>query len=163
MLDDLKTHQASPPLFENVTEGRRRNMQANRSKNTRPELTVRSMLHAMGYRFRVHFKDLPGCPDIVFTARRLAVQVHGCFWHGHGCHPLGQLPKTRVEYWGPKISRNRARDANNEAALAALGWGSIVLWECSIRSDPGRVRRQLVGFLGPVRTGARQTRPVQLA
>lgn len=141
---------ARPP-FEGVTDGRRRNMRANRSKDTKPELVIRRMLHSMGYRFRIHAKNLPGRPDIAFTARRCAIQVHGCFWHGHGCHPLGLLPKTRRDYWEPKISGNRERDARNEAAITALGWEVMILWECRVRTDTEGIRRELVTFLGPVR------------
>lgn len=151
------------PQFDGVTEGRRRNMRANRSKDTQPELAVRRMLHGMGYRFRIHATELPGHPDIAFTARRRAVQVHGCFWHGHGCHPLGRLPKTRGEYWEPKISGNRARDARNEAALIALGWEVMVLWECRVRADLEEIRQQLTEFLGPtsVPNHARSSRMVE--
>lgn len=83
-------------------ERRRYLMQQVRSKNTRPEKAVRSLLHSIGYRFRLHRKDLPGTPDIVFPSRRLVLFVHGCFWHGHGCR-IGQLPKSRLDYWSPKI------------------------------------------------------------
>lgn len=85
--------------FEGVSEGRRRNMQANRSKDTKPETTIRRLLHAEGYRFRIHRYDLPGRPDIVFPSRRVIIEVRGCFWHGHGCR-LGQLPGNRQDYWG---------------------------------------------------------------
>lgn len=138
-------------IFEGVSDGRRRNMQANRSKNTKPEIEIRQMLHALGYRFRIHGKDLPGRPDVVFRARRRVVDIRGCFWHGHGCHPLGLLPKTRREYWDPKISGNRVRDDRNAAALKAQGWEALVLWECQVRSDRDGIKRDLVSFLGPAR------------
>jgi len=137
--------------FEGVTGGRRRNMQANRSKNTQLEMAIRQTLHAMGYRFRVHAKELPGNPDIAFSARRKIVEVRGCFWHGHGCHPLGQLPKSRTDYWTPKISGNRERDVRNEAALRALGWEVLILWECQVRANPTGIRKELRKFLGPTR------------
>ena len=113
--------------FDDVTDGRRRNMRANRSKNTGPELAVRRMLHAIGYRFRIHAAGLPGKPDIAFTARKKIIEVRGCFWHGRGCHPLGQLPKSRPQYWGPKISLTQKRDELNLAALHAMGWEVLVI------------------------------------
>ena len=137
--------------FENVSEGRRRNMQANKAKDTRPELTLRRMLHARGYRYRLHCKTLPGKPDIVFPARRAVVEVRGCFWHGHGCHPLGQMPKTRPEYWVPKITATKARDHQNTVALINLCWNVIEVWECEIRADPDKVLARLAHFLGPPR------------
>lgn len=137
-----------------MPEGRRRNMRANRSENTGPELTVRRMLHRLGYRYRIHSRDLPGKPDIVFTARRLAIEVRGCFWHGHGCRPLGQLPRSRVEYWGPKISGNRERDLRNKLKLEEQGWSVLELWECDVRGSPGEIERTLRDFLGPTSRSA---------
>ena len=102
------------------------------SKNTAPELIVRRMLHAMGYRFRLHRKDLPGTPDIVLPASRTVVFVHGCFWHAHGCK-IGRPPKTRPEFWGPKLERNRERDLESEAALRAAGWRVETVWQCETR------------------------------
>jgi DNA mismatch endonuclease (patch repair protein) len=90
-------------IFEGDSEGRRRNMRANKSKNTKPEMAVRRLLNMGGYRFRLHRRDLPGCPDLVFPARQCVVEVRGCFWHGHGCFPLGRLPKTRRESWDRKL------------------------------------------------------------
>jgi DNA mismatch endonuclease (patch repair protein) len=155
MTSDIKGN-PSRPQFDGVSAGRRRNMQANRSKDTKPELTVRRLAHALGYRFRIHLRSLPGRPDIVFTARRKVVEIRGCFWHGHGCHPLGQLPKSRTEYWVPKIAANRDRDIRNEAALREAGWQVLVFWECSVRRDPDGLRHQLSEFLGPVRTLGRK-------
>src|SRR5436309_15860256 len=110
-------------------------MSAIRSKNTKPELRVRRAAHAMGLRFRLHRSDLPGNPDLVFPRRRLALFVHGCFWHGHGCKRGGSGPKSNTDYWGPKIKRNRARDTAAKAALEQLGWRVAVLWECELTSD----------------------------
>ena len=132
-----------------VSDGRRHNMQANRGKNTAPEIAVRRLLHASGYRFRTHLGNLPGKPDIVFTARHKVVEVRGCFWHGHGCSPLGLLPRSRTEYWIPKINGNRERDTRNLASLRDLGWLVAEVWECRIRSEPERVRQELIEFLGP--------------
>lgn len=106
-------------------------MQQVKGKDTQPELHVRSMLHRMGYRFRLHRKDLPGTPDIVFPSRRVVVFVHGCYWHGHGCR-IGQLPKSRLEYWEPKIAANRERDRRKETALVAAGWRVAVVWQCEL-------------------------------
>lgn len=111
---------------------RRYLMQQVRSKDTKPERTVRSLLHSLGYRFRLHRKDLPGTPDIVFPSRRVALFVHGCFWHGHGCR-IGQLPKSRLDYWRPKIEANRARDHRKETSLAENGWRVVVVWQCELR------------------------------
>lgn len=122
-------------------------MQQVKGKDTKPELTVRSLLHRMGYRFRLHRKDLPGTPDLVFPARRVALFVHGCFWHGHGCR-IGRLPKSRLDYWAPKIDANRARDARKQAALAAAGWRVAVVWQCELADIEGLAAR-LRGVLDP--------------
>lgn len=118
-----------------------------RAKDTKPEMAVRRLLHAMGYRFRLHRRDLPGTPDIVLPGRQAAIFVHGCFWHGHGCK-IGQPSKSRVEYWAPKIAGNRARDARRIAALRRAGWRVAVLWECRVRRGDG-LEARLARFLGP--------------
>ncbi|VVE01324.1 very short patch repair endonuclease [Pandoraea nosoerga] len=115
-------------------------MQQVKGKNTRPEMIVRSLLHRLGYRFRLHRKDLPGTPDVVFPSRRVALFVHGCFWHGHGCR-IGQLPKSRLDYWQPKIATNRDRDARKEAALEATGWRVAVVWQCELTDLEGLATR----------------------
>ncbi|RWC46085.1 MAG: DNA mismatch endonuclease Vsr [Mesorhizobium sp.] len=145
----MSTINPKRPTFEGVTEGRRRNMQANKSKDTKPELTIRHTLHRLGYRYRLHRRDLPGKPDLVFPSRRKIVEVRGCFWHGHGCSPLGRIPKARTDYWEPKIFGNRERDAKNLAALRLLGWDVLEVWECDIRCSPYEVTAALVEFLGP--------------
>lgn len=125
-----------------------------RSRDTAPELVVRRLLQAMGYRFRLHRRDLPGTPDIVFPARRNALFVHGCFWHGHeGCR-LGRLPASRIEYWRPKLARNRARDARNLSALRRGAWSTSVVWECQTRSVAA-LQKRLSRFLGPPRQSRR--------
>lgn len=102
------------------------------SKNSKPELLVRSLLHKLGFRFRLHDKELPGCPDLVFPARRKVIFVHGCYWHRHeGCSRC-RLPKTRLDFWKPKLEANRARDLKNQAALEGLGWKWLVVWECQV-------------------------------
>lgn len=128
-------------------EQRRRIMQSVKTADTGPERVVRRFLHAAGYRYRLHLKTLPGRPDIAFPARRKAVFVHGCFWHGHGC-PKGRAPKSRLDYWGPKIDANRARDARKEAELVALGWETIIVWQCETVNMQA-LEPRLRTFLGP--------------
>lgn len=106
-----------------------------RSKDTGPEKRVRSLLHALGYRFRLHRRDLPGSPDIVLPARKVAIFVHGCFWHGHGCKRAGRLPKTNADFWAKKLAANLARDARNRSALENLGWKVLVVWECELKDE----------------------------
>ena len=114
---------------------RSRMMSGIRARDTKPEMTVRRLLHAMGYRFRLHAKDLPGKPDIVFRRRRVAIFVHGCFWHRHpdpDCK-LAPMPKSRVEFWTAKLEGNRARDNANIASLEAMGWQVLVIWQCQLK------------------------------
>lgn len=113
---------------------RRRIMQSVGVRDTGPERTVRSALHKAGFRFRLHRRDLPGKPDIVLPAKRLVVFVHGCFWHGHGC-AKGALPKSRLDYWAPKIAANSARDKRNIRGLSKLGWRTLTVWQCEL-ADP---------------------------
>ena len=113
--------------------------------STGPEIAVRSMLHGLGFRFRLHRRDLPGTPDIVLPRLGTVVFVHGCFWHGHGCKK-GRMPKSRTEYWGPKIEANRARDARVRRQLRTLGWQVVTVRECEIR-DSDKLRRRLVRIL----------------
>lgn len=129
-------------------DARRRsdNMRRIRSKNTKPEVMLRSLLHKQGYRFRIHRRDLPGNPDIVFPSRRKAIFVHGCFWHQHpGCRE-GRLPGTRQEYWRPKLDKNTVRDASSILALRKLGWEVAVVWECELESAT-TVLRKVQDFL----------------
>ena len=111
---------------------RRRVMQAIRSKDTGPEMVVRRMVHGMGFRYRLHRKDLPGRPDLVFGPRKKAIFVNGCFWHAHNCK-YGRMPESRREYWIPKLTANKERDALNVAKLEATGWQVLTVWECEIR------------------------------
>jgi DNA mismatch endonuclease Vsr len=113
--------------------------------NTKPELAVRSLLHRMGYRFRLHQKDLPGTPDIVMRGRGTVVFVHGCFWHGHACKRT-KMPKSRVDYWAEKIEGNRRRDARKRRKLKSLGWNVVVVWECELKRPDrlaGKLRRSI--------------------
>jgi DNA mismatch endonuclease (patch repair protein) len=102
-----------------------------RSKNTKPEMLVRKALHRLGFRFRLHLRDLPGSPDIVLPKYGTVIQVKGCFWHSHTCRD-GRLPKSNRVYWVPKLLRNRERDKSNERKLRRLGWSVRNLWECRI-------------------------------
>lgn len=116
---------------------RSRMMAGIRGKDTKPELVIRRGLHALGFRFRLHDRLLPGRPDLVLPRWRSAIQVHGCFWHGHDC-PLFRWPSTRQEFWRAKISRNVERDAEVEAALDQAGWRVLTVWECALKG-PGRI------------------------
>ena len=122
------------------------NMRAIRSTGMKPELAVRSLVHKMGYRFRLHKKDLPGKPDLVFGPRRKVIFVHGCFWHCHNCK-AAHVPKSNRDYWGPKLERNRTRDRKNLDALKAAGWQSLVIWECELKDAEGMCSR-IKHFLG---------------
>jgi DNA mismatch endonuclease (patch repair protein) len=116
-----------------------------KGRDTTPELTVRKMLHALGYRYRLHRKDLPGKPDIVFGPKKKAVFVHGCYWHGHNCKK-GKLPKSNRAFWSDKITKNKARDHRNARRLKALGWKVLVVWQCKLK-NPLAARGRIVDFL----------------
>lgn len=121
-------------------------MSAVKGKNTGPELAVRKLVHGLGYRYRLHGKGLPGKPDLVFRCRGAIIFVHGCFWHRHPGCALARLPKSRNDFWEPKLTANRVRDLRNERALRALGWRVQVIWECQIANTErleGRLRRFL--------------------
>lgn len=118
-----------------------------RKKDTKPEMVVRRLAHRMGYRYRLHRRDLPGTPDLVFPRLRKAIFVHGCFWHQHDC-PLGaKKPSANPGYWLPKLARNVERDAETRAKLAAMGWEVLIIWECETRS-PARLPSLIESFLG---------------
>lgn len=124
-------------------------MRAIRSKGMKPELAVRRLVHAMGYRYRLHRHDLPGRPDMVFPKRRKVIFVHGCFWHQHpdpDCK-LVHRPRSNLEYWEPKLRRNQERDEAHRARLADLGWEVMVLWECEVKNGAGLAQR-IQDFLG---------------
>jgi len=130
---------------------RSRRMALIRSRDTKPEKTVRRVLHSLGYRFRVAVGGLPGRPDVTFTNKRKVIFVHGCFWHSHrGCN-VAHIPKTRSAYWESKFAKNVARDVRNQAALLADGWSVLTVWECEI-DDGEWLRDRLISFLGPRRT-----------
>ena len=119
-----------------------------RGKNTRPEMVVRRLAHRLGYRFRLHRRDLPGSPDLVFPGRRAVIFVHGCFWHQHDCPRGARRPSSNVGYWHPKLARNVERDREVRQGLENEGWRVLVLWECEMR-DSEQLSRRLAGFLAP--------------
>lgn len=127
-------------------EHRSWNMSRIKGKNTRPELTVRSQLHKMGFRFRLHRKDLPGKPDIVLPKHRTVIFVHGCFWHRHKNCKFAYNPKTRINFWQGKFKGNVDRDKRNRKKLSSLGWRSSVIWECQT-ADPAKLQRLIEKLL----------------
>lgn len=116
-------------------------MAAVKARDTSAELTVRRLLYRLGYRYRLHRKDLPGKPDIVFPSRKKVVFVHGCFWHGHDCKRGTRQPKTNVDYWRTKIARNRERDHEHIVALEKSGWTALVIWECELKDQVALTKR----------------------
>jgi DNA mismatch endonuclease, patch repair protein len=124
------------------------NMARIRSKDTSPEMAVRQLVHAMGYRFRLHRKDLPGKPDLVFPRWRAVIFVHGCFWHQHGAEKCldGRKPKSNTGYWSAKLDRNVARDAAAQQSLTDAGWTVLTVWECEVR-NLGQLRERINDFL----------------
>jgi DNA mismatch endonuclease (patch repair protein) len=137
-------------VVDTISPDRRsENMRRIRSKGMKPELQVRRLLHRLGYRYRLHRRDLPGHPDIIFPRLRKAIFVHGCFWHQHeepACR-ITRVPKSRLEYWAPKLNRNKARDAANMKLLTGMGWTVLVVWECEVLKEQ-ELPQKLVAFLG---------------
>lgn len=133
--------------MKETPEQRSRTMRAVKSRNTGPELAVRSLLRLFGYPgYRIHRKDLPGNPDIAFIGRKKAIFVHGCFWHGHTCKHGSVMPKSNRPYWLQKIERNKTRDKASAASLGELGWSVLTVWECELK-DGERIGRKLIRFL----------------
>lgn len=126
-----------------------------RSKDTKPELRVRRLVHGLGYRYRLHRRDLPGCPDLVFPSRRKVVFVHGCFWHGHEGCAVANMPKSRSDFWAEKFKRNQVRDAKNNKALKKDGWRVLTVWECETKGIATLMSR-LARFLGPAKERDRE-------
>ena len=126
-------------------ERRSENMRRIRSKDTSPEMVVRRLVHSMGYRYRLHDRKLPGCPDLVFPRLGKVIQVYGCYWHPHKRCPISHIPKSRLEYWIPKLERNCQRDGSNLRRLLKLGWHVLILRECQIQ-DPGCLVQRLTAF-----------------
>ena len=123
----------SSEVKHKLSEQRSRNMSAIKSKNTKPEIAVRKLLHSMGYRFRLHRKDLPGSPDIVLPKYKTVIFVHGCFWHRHENCKYASTPKTRKEFWENKFKLNLKRDAEVQEKIKSIGWQSVVIWECELK------------------------------
>ena len=117
-----------------------------RGKDTKPEIVVRRLVHSMGYRYRLHSRKLPGHPDLVFAARKKALFIHGCFWHRHPGCPNCRLPKTKLDFWAPKLEGNRERDIANQRQLKELGWAYLVIWECELK-DQAELSSKIVKFL----------------
>ena len=134
---------------------RSRIMAAVKSKDTTPELSVRRLVHSLGYRFRLHVRTLPGTPDLVFPRLRKAINVNGCFWHLHGCARC-RMPSSRRDYWTEKLRRNAARDKRTQRELRRNGWRVLVLWECQVMpASHERIRKRIAAFLGS-KCGAKQ-------
>jgi DNA mismatch endonuclease (patch repair protein) len=134
-------------VVESITPEERSEIMARvRSKNSRPELFIRKLVYALGYRYRLHQRDLPGSPDLVFRRSRKVIFVHGCFWHRHAKCALARMPKSRVDFWTEKLEGNRRRDERNRRALAREGWKVLTIWECQIR-DASRLEAKVRRFL----------------
>lgn len=134
-------------MTDNLSKARRSaNMRAVRSQDTRPEICVRQVAHALGYRFRLHRSELPGKPDIVFIGKRKAIFVHGCFWHQHKGCKRASMPQSNVNFWRIKLTRNVTRDADQLRSLKAVGWTALVVWECETK-DKIKLAKRLSRFL----------------
>ena len=136
----------SSEVIHKVSEQRSRNMSAIKSQNTKPEIKVRKVLHSMGYRFRLHSKDLPGSPDIVLPKYKTVIFVHGCFWHRHQNCKYASTPKTRQEFWENKFNSNKKRDQKIQKEIIDLGWKFIIIWECEARNIQP-LEEKLKGYL----------------
>ena len=117
-----------------------------RAKDTRPEMLVRRLVFAEGYRYRLHDRKLPGCPDLVFRGRAKVIFVHGCFWHRHEACALARMPKSRLDFWEPKLEANKERDARNKKLLTKEGWKVLTIWECQLK-DIEQLKRTIKRFL----------------
>jgi len=132
--------------LDHVTKQRRSEIMSKiRGKNTTPELVVRKIVHSLGYRYRLHAKNIPGKPDLVFIGRKKAIFVHGCFWHGHDCNK-GKPPNSNEEYWFPKLEANKIRDRKNIIDLEKMGWKVLIVWQCNLKNIDS-LRDQLIKFL----------------
>lgn len=127
-------------------EERSERMARIRSKDTRPELLVRRLVFSLGYRYRLHARDLPGHPDLVFRRLRKVIFIHGCFWHRHGSCVIARLPKSRLDFWVPKLEGNKLRDQRNKRALTKGGWKVLTIWECQLKNT-GRLQTTIRRFL----------------
>lgn len=147
----MRNHSHSPSRIMPDTlspSERSKRMSLVRNRDTKPELQVRRLVHGLGYRYRLHRADLPGKPDLVFSSRRKVIFVHGCFWHRHPdpeCK-LARLPKSRLEFWLPKLEGNRERDLRNESLLESSGWQALIIWECEL-TDKSQLEAKIIDFL----------------
>lgn len=140
--------------MDHLTKKQRSQLMARiKCKDTKPEKAVRSLLHSMGFRFRLHRRELPGCPDIVLVRYRVAIFVHGCFWHSHEECSLASRPSTNVEYWQQKLRKNKERDKEHIALLEGLGWKVLVVWECQTKEGVA-LRRLLEAFWSSLEVNA---------
>ncbi|MCB1921151.1 MAG: DNA mismatch endonuclease Vsr [Candidatus Competibacteraceae bacterium] len=131
-----------------VTDLRRRTMRAVKSRDTKPEMIVRRLVHRAGHRYRLHRADLPGKPDLTFSKKKKIIFVHGCFWHGHNCKRGARQPRQNAEYWIQKISHNKERDIKEQETLQAMGWKVLVIWECQLKlKNREAVDQQIMTFL----------------
>ena len=122
-----------------------------RAKDTKPELLVRRLVYSMGYKYRLHVRDLPGCPDLTFRGRRKLIFVHGCFWHQHNCRMGNRMPKSSTEFWTKKLEGNKKRDTYMVRRLKADGWAVLIIWECQLATrDSLQLGRLIKLFLGPL-------------
>jgi len=134
-------------MVDTLTQSARsRVMSRIKSKDTKPEILVRRIVHSLGFRYRLHVKELPGCPDMVFRRLAKVIFVHGCFWHQHKKCKLAHFPKSRHYYWEPKLNANRRRDSKNTRELAKAGWSCLVIWECEM-ANIQELTRKLKKFL----------------
>jgi DNA mismatch endonuclease (patch repair protein) len=134
------------PRYDPLTKAERsERMSRIRNADTKPEMIVRRLVHAMGYRYSLHARDVHGNPDLVFRPRKKVIFVHGCFWHQHGCRQYRQ-PRTKRSFWEPKLAKNKERDAEVKRQLRGLGWGVMVIWECQVRKE-GVLRSRIKRFL----------------
>lgn len=141
-MDDGINHRIDPL----TPEQRKKTMQRVRSKDTKPEKLVRRLVYSMGYRYRLHYKTLPGKPDLAFPSRKKVIFVHGCFWHGHDCKAGRKRPKTNRAYWDKKLARNKERDEEQREQLREQGWDVLVIWECELKNIES-IRKRIVEFL----------------
>lgn len=134
-------------MSDNLTlEQRKRTMASVKSKDTTPEKKVRSLVHSLGFRYRLHRKDLPGNPDLVFPRLKKIIFVHGCFWHGHDDCQAAERPASNKSYWNQKLDKNKKRDKENQKKLHSLGWQYLIVWECQMK-DSTSLKRKIINFL----------------
>ena len=138
-------------MADNLTKEQRSfNMSRVRGKDTKPEKLVRSLVHSLGFRFRKHVKELPGKPDIVLPKYKSVIQIHGCFWHQHKNCEKSHLPKSNVDYWKDKLSKNIKRDKTNYKKLSDCGWSILIIWECEVKKNDNLTER-IINFLRPIK------------